>query len=201
MREFLLRALKARTSPDFSVDNLEEAGKMHIVARCISNALWVAKGLREDTIMHVNLEGPKLPPKTISFYGEKMRGMKGFVFDEKGIAKFIKLALEKGQNLKLNESFEVYPGIIVAKKSFEAIIKEKSNNMQLIYLHKKGQDIRNFSFKKNVLFVFGDYIGMPRKTEFLLNRLNAERISLGKIDYYASQCITIVQNELDRRMQ
>ena len=198
MREFLLRALKAKTSPDFSLDNLTDAGKLDIVARCISNALWVAQGLRQDTIMHVNLEGPKLPPKTISFYGTRL---KGFAFDEKGIAKFIKYALEKGQNLKLNESFEVYPGIIVAKKSFEAIIKEKSNNMQLIYLHKKGQDIRNFSFKENVLFVFGDYIGMPRKTEFLLNRLNAERISLGKIDYHASQCITIVQNELDRRIQ
>ena len=142
MREFLLRALKARTTPDFSIDNLEEAGKMHIVARCISNALWVAKGIREDTIMHVNLEGPKLPPKTISFYGEKMRGMKGFAFDEKGIAQFIKLALEKGQDLKLNEDLEVYQGIIVSKKSFESIVKEKSQYMQLIYLHKRGQDIR-----------------------------------------------------------
>ena len=41
MREFILRALKAHTS-SFNVDNLEDAGKMHIVARCISNALWVA---------------------------------------------------------------------------------------------------------------------------------------------------------------
>ena len=199
MREFLLRALKARTTPDFSIDNLEEAGKMHIVARCISNALWVAKGIREDTIMHVNLEGPKFPPKTISFYGEKMRGMKGFAFDEKGIAQFIKLALEKGQDLKLNEDLEVYQGIIVSKKSFESIVKEKSQYMQLIYLHKRGQDIRKFKFKDNILFIFGDFIGIPRKTEYLLERLNAEKVSLGKVDYHASQCITIVQNELDRR--
>ncbi len=194
MREFLLKALKAHTS-DFDIDDLESAGKMHIVARCISNALWLAKGLREDTIIHINLEGPKFPPKLISFYGNKL---KGFAFDEKGISKFIKYALEKGENLKLNESLEINPGIIVSKKSFEAFVKENSDK-QLVYLHKKGKDIREFEFKENILFIFGDYIGLPRKTEIFLDRLNAEKVSLGKIEYHASQCITIVQTELDRK--
>ena len=67
-------------------------------------------------------------------------------------------------------------------------------------MHKKGKNIREFNFRENVLFVFGDYIGMPRKTEFLLERLNAEKVSLGRIEYHASQCITIVQNELDRKV-
>ena len=195
MREFLLRALKARTDNNFSLDNLPDAGRLDLVARCISSALWLAKGLREDTIIHVNLEGPRYPPKIISFYGSKLRG---FYFDEKGIAKFIKMALEKGINLKLNEKLEVYPGIIIAKKSFEQLIKEKQN-YQIIYLHKKGIDIREFKFKENILIVFGDYIGMPRKTEIFLQRHNAEKVSLGKLDYHASHCIAIVNNELDRR--
>jgi len=196
MREFLLRALKARTDGNFSLDDLPDAGRLDLVARCISSALWLAKGLREDTIIHVNLEGPKYPPKIISFYGSKL---KGFYFDEKGIAKFIKHALEKGINLKLNEEIEVYPGIIVAKKSFEQLIKEKQD-YQIIYLHKKGKDIKEFEFKDNILIVFGDYIGMPWKTEIFLQRHNAERVSLGKIEYHASQCITIANNELDRRI-
>mgnify|MGYP001567643230 CR=1 FL=1 len=195
MREFLLRALKARSDGNFSLDDLPDAGRLDLVTRCISSALWLAKGLREDTIIHVNLEGPKYPPKMISFYGNKLRG---FYFDEKGIAKFIKHALEKGINLKLNESLEVYPGIIVAKKSFEQLIKEKQD-YQIVYLHKKGIDIREFNFKENILFVFGDYIGMPKKTEIFLQRHKAEKVSLGKIEYHASHCITIVNNELDRR--
>jgi tRNA (pseudouridine54-N1)-methyltransferase len=195
MREFLLRSLKGYTSPDFDLENLVEAGRLDLVTRCISSALWLAKGLRQDTIIHVNLEGPKLPPKLISFHGAKL---KGFCFDEKGIAKFIKFALEKGENLKLNEFLEVYPGIVVAKKSFEQLIKEKSN-YQIIYLHNKGKNIKEFEFKENILFVFGDYIGMPKKTEFFLKRYNAEKVSLGKIEYHASHCIVIVNNELDMR--
>ena len=145
MREFILRALKAHTS-SFDVGNLEDAGKMHIVARCISNALWLAKGLREDTIMHAVLEGPRNPPKLISFYGDKL---KGFAFDELGVSKFIKYALEKGENLKLNESLEVHPGIIISKKSFEQFVREKSSNSQIIYMHKKGKNIHDFKFKDN----------------------------------------------------
>jgi tRNA (pseudouridine54-N1)-methyltransferase len=196
MREFLLRALKARTDADFDLNNLPDAGRLDLVARCISGSLWLAKGLRQDTIIHVNLEGPKYPPKIISFYGSRL---KGFYFDEKGIAKFIKFALEKGINLKLNEQLEVYPGIIVSKKSFEQLIKEREN-YQIIYLHKKGKDIREFNFKKDILIVFGDYIGMPRKTEIFLERHNAEKVSLGKVEYHASHCITIVNNEIDKRI-
>ena len=196
MREFLLRALKARTDGDFDLENLPDAGRLDLVTRCISSALWMAKCLRQDTVIHVNLEGPRYPPKTISFYGSKL---KGFYFDEKGIAKFIKLALERGVNLKLNQETEVYPGIIVSKKSFEQLIKEKQG-CQIIYLHKKGIDIREFKFKENILIVFGDYIGMPKKTEIFLQRYNAEKVSLGKIEYHASHCITIVNNELDRRI-
>jgi len=196
MREFLLRSLKGYTTPDFDLENLVDAGRLDLVTRCISSALWLAKGLRHDTIIHVNLEGPKLPPKLISFYGSKL---KGFSFDEKGIAKFIKFALEKGKNLELNESLEVHPGIVISKKSFEQLIKEKAN-YQIIYLHKKGKDIREFKFRENILFVFGDYIGMPRKTEFFLDNHKAEKVSLGKIEYHASHCIVIVNNELDRRI-
>src|SRR3990167_4934560 len=134
-----------------------------------------------------NLEDARFPPKLISFQGSKLRG---FAFDELGISKFINHCLEKGENLKLNESLEVFPGIVISKKSFEQFVREKSSNTQIIYLHKKGKNIREFKFKENILFVFGDYIGMPRKTEFLLERINAEKVSLGKIEYHASQCIT-----------
>lgn len=195
MREFLLRALKARTSPNFSLENLPAAGRLDLVARCISSALWLAKGLRQDTIIHVNLEGPAIPPKTISFDGSRL---KGFCFDEKGIARFIKLALEKGKELPLNESLEVHPGISIGKKSFEQLIKERQNH-QIIYLHKKGINIREFKFKEKILIVLGDYIGMPKKTEIFLQRYKAEKVSLGKIEYHASHCITILNNELDLR--
>ena len=195
MREFILRARKAKTT-EFDINNLPEAGRMEIVCACISNSLWVSNALRTDTIVHVVLEGPDDAPKIISFFGDRLKGMD---YHERGIAEFILTALKKGKGLKLNEERDVSPGITISKKSFEALVKEKSKSSQLIYLHKKGTDIRNAEFKENVTFVFGDYIGMPHKTESLLDRLGAEKITLGPVMLFASHCIIVAHNELDRR--
>ncbi len=197
MREFILLALKAKTSPDFDLDNLPDAGRMDLVCRTISNALLVSNHIRDNTIIHAVLNGPKDPPRIISFYGNNVKNLEP---DEKTIAKFIKNALKDGLKLKLNEEIETSPGIKISKKSFENLIKEKSNTSQLIYLHPKGEDLRKFDFEENVTFIFGDYIGLPKKTERLLDRLGAKKISIGPVMLFASHCSVLVHNELDRRI-
>ena len=196
MREFILRALKALTAPNFKLNDLPGAGRMDLVCRCISSALWISNDLRRDTKIHVVLEGPPSPPKAITFDGKELKGVSP---DERNIASHIRLALRKGLGLKLNEEVEVWDGIRIAKRSFESLVKEKAKNSQLIYLHPKGKDIREFKFERNVTLVLGDYIGIPRKTEKLLDRIGAERVSVGPLVYFASHCIVIVNNELDRR--
>lgn len=199
MKEFILRALKARTDEKFDLNDLPSAGRMDLVCRCISNAVFISNDLRRDTIIHVVLDGPSDPPKIISFNGAEL---KGIGFDERDIAMHIQEALKKGKNLKLNDSILVSPGISISKKSFEQLIKEKSQEKkELIYLHDEGKSIREFGFvnNKDYVFVFGDFIGMPRKTEGLLDRLGAKRISLGTKMLFASHCIIVVHNELDYR--
>lgn len=196
MREFILRALKGKTT-EFDINKLPAEGRMDLVCRCISNALFVSNDMRRDTIIHVVLDGASDPPKTVSFFGSDLKGMQ---FDEKNIAEHINEALKKGKGLKLNEEKDLGNGIKISKKSFEQLVKEKfTEGKQLFYLHEKGKDIRDVKFEKDVVFVFGDYIGMPRKTEGLLERYKAERVSLGPVMLFASHCIVIVNNELDRK--
>ncbi|MFH1211395.1 MAG: tRNA (pseudouridine(54)-N(1))-methyltransferase TrmY [Candidatus Woesearchaeota archaeon] len=196
MREFILLASKSKTSSDFSLDNLPEAGRMDLVCRTISNALWISNDLRKDTAIHVAMNGPPCPPKMISFFGENLSGI---LPDERSIGLAVKTTLKAGMDLKLEEKKEAFPGIAVAKKSFESLIKEKSKTSQLVYLHPKGKDLREFKFEKDVCFVLGDFIGLPPKTEKLLDRLGAERISLGPVVVFASHCPILVHNEMDRR--
>jgi len=171
MREFILRASKTVTTPRFNLNDLPgSAGRMDLVCRCISNALWISNDLRRDTVIHVVLEGPDRPPKLVSFNGKELRNVSP---DERNIASHIRIALRKGYNLKLGEKAFVWPGIEIAKRSFESLVKEKSGTSQLIYLHPKGKDIREVEFDENVCIVLGDYIGMPRACERLLERLKA----------------------------
>lgn len=192
MREFILRALKGKTL-DLNLDDLTE-GRMDLVCRCISNALFVSNDVRRDVVFHVVLEGSGDPPRTVSFFGDSIKHLG---LDEKSIAVILKNALNVGKGLKLNEVKDVQEGVKVSKKSFEALFREKKN---VYYLHNEGKDIRDMEFPSDICFVFGDYIGMPRKTEGLLDRTGAKRVSLGEQMYFASHCVTIVNYELDRSL-
>ena len=186
MRTFIIWARKARTTGDFDIHDLPAAGKMDLVCRCLSNALCVSQHVRNDTVCWVILEGKPNPPKALLIDGTKLQQWKD---DESSIGQLIKDALRGN----------CPPGISIQKKSFEAIVKEQAATSQLFYLHDKGEDIRAATVQEDVTFVLGDLFGIPTKTEKLLKRLEAKRVSLGPVMLFASQCITLVHNELDRR--
>ena len=197
VREFILLALKAPTSPDFSLDNMPESGRVDLVCRTISNALYVSMHIRKDTLIHVCLNGPSSSPKIVTFDGEFLAGME---FDERNVARFLQKALAAGINLKLGEQVQVQSGLNVSKKAFETLVREKAEEgKQLVYLDEKGEDIRKFKFKENPVFILGDFIGIPKNTEKLLKRVGAEKMKLGPVMLFASHCPVIVHNELDRK--
>jgi len=128
----------------------------------------------------------------IKFEGSKIRGI---FQDEKSIAKIINDCIKKAASSK---EVEVYEGVYVSKKSFEDLIKS-AKDKTIYYLHEKGADIRKTEIVENSLFVLGDHIGIPKKTENFIERMGAIKISLGPLSYLSSQCVTIVLNEIDRR--
>ncbi len=198
MKEFILRARKAYTNPSINLNELPKQGKMDSVCAAISNALWISGDVRKDTIIHAVLEGPDNGPKTITFIGDEIRGLR---HDERSIASYIAMALQKGAWLKLNEEAHVRTGIKIAKKSFERLIWEtcKEKGRQIVVLDKDGKDVRNAKFSKDCVIVFGSAEGLPPKTEKMMKELDAEKISLGPKMLFASQCPTVIHNEIDRQ--
>lgn len=194
MRIFILKARKAWTT-EFNINNLKIAGRMDLVAQVISNCLWVSNAVREDTVVHVVLEGPKNPPKIVSFKGDSIKNLD---FDEKSIGELINFSLKKSEKLKFGEEKQVFEGVFVAKNNFENLVK-KYANFQLFYLHPKGDTIRKINFKEDVCFVFGDYIGLPSKNEKLLEELGAIKLSVSPVTIFSSHCPIIVHNELDHQ--
>lgn len=199
-REFVLLALKANTDGSFNLENLPSAGRIDLVCRCVSNALFISNAMRKNTIIHACLNGfpSSQSPKIVSFYGNSLRGME---WDELSIARFLQKALIAGRNLKLGEEKEVTPGLKVSKKAFETLIQEKAKKEEkkIFYLSEKGEDIRNKKFEGNEVFVVGDFVGFPKNTEKLLKRIGAEKIKVSPLTIMASHCIILVNNELDRR--
>jgi tRNA (pseudouridine54-N1)-methyltransferase len=197
MKEFILRARKAKTNASLDIDNLPKEGKMDSVCATISNAIWISGDVRKDTVIHAVLEGPNNAPRTVSFYGNEIRSLRS---DERSIAGYIKFALAKTPFLQPNEEAHVRPGIRIARKSFERLVYEKSRQYrQIILLEKDGKDVRGFAFEKDFAVIFGSPEGLAPKTEKFMESLKASRISLGPKMLFAAHCPIIIHNEIDRK--
>lgn len=196
MREFILRARKAPTAPTFSLDALPDAGHLEIVAACIANALFTSNHLREDTAISVVLEGGPDPPRTLRIDGGSLGSLDGF--DERSIASMILRALDVGCGLALHESRDVDGGITIAKRAFEHLVRDLPSD-RLFYLSRRGRDIRGLDLPADPVFVLSDHIALPKKSAKHLDRLGATPVSLGPRTLFASHCVVLVHNELDRR--
>ena len=95
MRDFILRARKGPSTPDFSSDDLPGAGHLEIVCHCIANALFYSLQLRDDVRVHIALDGPAAPPKVVRIESEGLGSLDGF--DERALAAVLSRALADGR--------------------------------------------------------------------------------------------------------
>lgn len=190
MRHFVYFSAKARTSGNFDMNNLMKAGRMDIVIHVIIAGFFLSHDFRKDVKMHLVFYGAPDPPKHIA-----IQMTSELDISKKNLAGLIKRILYK---YKKGKKTEVFPGCFVEKKSFLNVVKELSKNNEIFFLDKKGGDIRKSKIPKNCVFVLGDHEGLPKKESKRL-RKTAKLISVGPKTYFASQVVTIVNNELDRR--
>jgi len=197
MRDFILRARKGPSTPDFSSDDLPSAGHLEIVCHCIANALFYSLQLRDDVRVHIALDGPAAPPKVVRIESEGLGSLDGF--DERALAAVLSRALADGRGLDLDEEVQSRPGVFIAKRSFESLVRQQSESGDVYLLQKRGTDVREVAFAERSTFVFSDHLSMPKKADRFLLRLGARALSVGPKMLFASQCITLVHNELDRQ--
>ena len=197
MRDFILRARKGPSSPDFPLEDLGRAGHMEIVAHCITNALFYSLKIRAGVRVHIVFDGPAAPPKTVRIESDGLGSLGGF--DERALAGVIQTALKAGLHLGLEEETQALEGVYVAKRSFESLVRDFSARGTFYTLHKRGADIRSLEFAEDAAFVFSDHLSMPKKADRFLVRLGAQPLSVGPKMLFASQCIALLHNELDRQ--
>jgi tRNA pseudouridine-54 N-methylase len=190
MREFVYYSAKARTSGNFDTSDLMSAGRMDIVCNVIISVFFLSHKTREDVHLHLIFDGQPNPPMHLEFISNPEMSI-----SKKDVAGLIKRMLYK---VKEGRRTEVFPGCFIEKKSFISLLKELGENKKIQVLDKKGEDIRKLedSDISNSVFVIGDQEGLQKKE---LKRFK-DKISIGRETYFASQTITIINNEIDRRV-
>ena len=196
MRTFVLRA---RAAPTDSARLLASVGtEVHaeILAHTLMNAIFVAQSHRPDVVVYLVLESTQDFSRTIRFDANAMHDIGGF--DERALLGKVAMALDASRGMGKDETRPVEDGVIVRTVSFERLVKELADDHQLFVMDRKGTPIRGQAFGGNPCFLLTDHIPMPKKTFHSLDRLGATRITLGRTMLFASQCVVLIHDALDR---
>jgi tRNA (pseudouridine54-N1)-methyltransferase len=192
MREFIYYSKSAVTSGNYIGEDLMKAGRIDIACNVIISTFFLSHDIRKDVKLHLIFDGPPTPPVHILLEYDKEMPI-----SKKDVAGLLKRALFKVPKEK-GKIVEAFPGGFVEKKSFEALVNELNEKGQNIFLlDEDGGDIRKMKFKGNEIFILGDQDGFPSEKRHLLKRI--DKISVSPKILFASQVLTIVQNEIDRQ--
>lgn len=192
MRRFIIIGHKASTSADFKLDDLAGgAGRLDVLLRCINSAFFLSHDLRKDVEVILILQGPPGPPKSIRLIGSELRYLNP---DERSTGALIRNALMKEARSEERSS----PGIYISGRNLQDTLGLLEET-ELIYLKESGEDIRGAQLAENVTFVLSDHMDLTDEEESMVLLKAPRTLKLGPISYHADHCITIVNNELDRR--
>lgn len=200
VREFIYYSKNAVTTGNFDLTNLMKAGRMDIACNIVIMGFFVSHAMRNDVKLHLIFDGPPDSPKHLEMFpGKKIEGVeKQMDISKKDIAGLIKKLLYKYKKGMKNE---VFPGYWIEKKSFSNLVNELTDEGKTVFiLDKKGTDVREADIPENSVFVLGDQDGIPKQELKRIKKYtDIRKISVGPYMYFASQAMTILQNELDRR--
>lgn len=182
-REFIVYSRKGHTDSKFA--NLAEAGRLDVLHECIVASLFLSHSLRRNVIFHALLSGPPRPPLHLKIDGRTLYDVRTDQQTWEGI-------------LRKVLSGKSHPGVALDRTSFESLLKAKANVASIYVLEEGGEDIGEIRMSKDIVFVLGDHIGLPKTVENFALRYG-EKVSLGKNAYLAASCITILNYIMDRQ--
>ena len=196
MREFIVRARKAPVDADRFLASVGSGAHVEYLAHIIVNALFISKSHREDTSLTLVLEDSADFSRALTMQGNSLGSLSGM--NEGALLNTCATALGVAKSLQKEASVICDDGIIVKAISFEHLVREKAASRVVYMLDRKGDDIRETGVSANPVFLLTDHIPMPKKTFNSLTRQGVMKLSLGPTMLHASQCISVIHNELDR---
>jgi len=183
-RNFVIIGHRAHTAADWKLDDLcGGAGRLDVLVRCVTTALWKSHGIRHDTDVWLILNGPPNNPITVHFSGKNIRYLNP---DERSTAALIRNGLIKYKH-KI-KSIETSPGITMERIGLDGVLKRLPNP---ILLSENGSD----TITKANTFILGDDKDPNEEEMEILKKL--PKISLGKESLLSSACITLIHHRLD----
>jgi tRNA (pseudouridine54-N1)-methyltransferase len=196
MRTFIIRARKGTTRWDKIRSSIGTKEHFEVVAHSVINAFFVSSDFRDDVEIYIILDSSEDFPRTIKLSSNDGLSLAGF--HEEAVLELVEKALKDSPGLRKDETKIIAPGLQISGFGFEKLVNNLLETRPVYLLDKKGDDVRTTKFEEDPVFVLSDHLAMPAKSIKGLKRHGLKTISLGKKMLFASQCVVIINYELDR---
>jgi tRNA (pseudouridine54-N1)-methyltransferase len=196
MRTFIIRARKGTTRWDRIRSNVGSNEHFEIIAHSVMNAFFVSNGFREDVEFYLVLDSSEDFPRTIKLSAAEGLSIPGF--HEEAILALVETALKNSVNLQKDQTQIIAPGLQISGFGFEKLVSHFLETRQVYLLDRKGEDIRSIKFESDPVFILSDHLALPKNSVKTLKRRGIKLLSFGKKMLFASQCIVLLNHELDR---
>jgi tRNA (pseudouridine54-N1)-methyltransferase len=194
MRQFLVLAHDGPTDPDFSLEDLPGAGRLDVLCRCVTSALLLSHGIREDTRVWLVLGNSC----SVRFEGSEIRRLNP---DERSTAALIRGALEECEEAIGHMDAESSPGVFVSRRGLEGVLDEMesqgSEENTFVTLHEDGMPVTDLDPPTDPIFVLSDHRDFTAEESELLAEKGDERVRLSPQKLHANHAIAVAHSYLD----
>jgi len=193
VRRFLVVGHRATTDPAFPLDDLAGgAGRLDILLNAANAALLVAHDIRRDVEIGLLLLGPPDPPRLVRLVGHRLRSYQP---DIRSNAALVRKALLHVSRLERETS----PGVVASRASLPEALDRYGP--AFVHLKEGGKDIRDADLPVDATFVLSDNVDLSADEERAVRDRGAVVVSVGPMSLHTDQAVTLVHNELDRRIR
>jgi len=190
MRQFLVVAHEAPTTPDFALDDLTGAGRMDLLARTVTAAFLLSHGLREAVRVRLVL-GDEL---TVRFEGDALQGLNP---DERSTAALVRTALGDRDEAIGHQPVETSPGVFLTKRGLEPALAAAADEGSVVRLHPDGEAAVDVSPPADPVFVLSDHRPLTAAEADSVDAHADLQLSLGPQALHADHAVTVAHNWLD----
>jgi tRNA (pseudouridine54-N1)-methyltransferase len=188
MREFVVVGHEAPTTPEFPLDDLPGAGRMDLLARCVTASMLLSHGIRPTVRTHLVL-GDAF---TVSFDSRDLQGLHP---DERSTAARIRTALAEREEAIGHQPVEVSPGVSLRRRGVAATLDAR--NGTVVALSPDGDPAREQTPPPSPVFVLSDHRSFTESDRKTLAQHGPQRTSLGPEALHADHAIVVAHNWLD----
>ncbi|MFT4946167.1 MAG: tRNA (pseudouridine54-N1)-methyltransferase [Natronomonas sp.] len=190
MRQFIVVARSGPTTDDFSLDDLPAAGRVDLLARCVTASLLLSHGLREDVRTHLVL-GDGF---TVRFEGRELRGLHP---DERSTAALIRNALSEREEAIGRIPVEISAGVSLVRMGLDSTLAAVERDSQIYRLHPDGAPKSAVSPPESPAFVLSNHREFEEADIETVSEYADGELCLGPEAIHADHAIAVTHNWLD----